>query len=92
MKKVLSILLLAFVLFALTGCSSIEQMFHPGQSKIAGVWVNDAGVWVNDAGVKKFTDSFNKEEAKSKGDTYCSKCGKFIEGKVRICPYCGKYI
>lgn len=85
MKKVLSILLLAFVLFALTGCSSIEQMFHPGQSKIAGVWVNDAGV-------KKFTDSFNKEEAKSKGDTYCSKCGKFIEGKVRICPYCGKYI
>lgn len=25
-------------------------------------------------------------------DTYCFDCEKFIEGKVRICPYCGQYV
>lgn len=85
MKKVVLCVLAVVMLLALTGCESIEKMFHPGQSKIAGVWVNDANV-------QKWTDEYNKLEAEDNGDTYCSKCKKFIEGKVRICPHCGKYI
>ena len=39
-----------------------------------------------------YSESENKSEAEANGDTYCSSCKKFIEGKVRICPYCGQYI
>ena len=37
-------------------------------------------------------NSMNQSQAKRNGDTYCSRCDKFIEGRVRICPTCGKYI
>jgi len=40
----------------------------------------------------KIDFSNNKEKAAENGDSYCASCKKFIEGKVRICPYCGQYI
>lgn len=36
--------------------------------------------------------NFDRIQADMNGDTYCSNCDKFIEGKVRICPYCGQYV
>lgn len=35
---------------------------------------------------------YKGEEAAKRGDSYCKKCDKFIEGKVRICTYCGQYL
>lgn len=37
-------------------------------------------------------NSMNQSRAERSGDTYCKNCDKFIQGKVRICPYCGKYV
>ena len=81
MKKV--VLLLLIVALLLSGCESIEQAMHPGKSKIAGVWVDNANLSKYD---------FNGITAETNGDTYCYKCKKFTEGKVRICPHCGQYI
>ena len=47
-----------------------------------------AGVPVSREGVNRFSAGF----AEVNGDTYCQRCDKIIEGKVRVCPYCGKYI
>lgn len=58
---------------------------HQGQTKIAGVWVDKEEVDKYDFGI-------NSMIADRNGDTYCKKCDKFIEGSVRICPYCGQYI
>ena len=86
MKKFIAVVLLGAVLLSLSGCASIEQMMHPGQSKIAGVWVN------NDEVNKYNFKSSTSIEAEIKGDTYCEKCKKVNPGKVRICKYCGQYI
>lgn len=84
MKKLIAILLLVVALvLVLYYYEDIEQMFHPGQSKIAGIWVNDADVAKYD---------FNSPYAAMNGDTYCKKCKKYIEGRVRICTFCGQYI
>jgi outer membrane lipoprotein-sorting protein len=42
--------------------------------------------------VKELETSINQSRARRNGDTYCEKCDKYIEGKVRICTYCGQYI
>lgn len=43
--------------------------------------------------IEIFTDGMPPDmQADINGDTYCSNCDKFIEGKVRICPYCGQYV
>lgn len=84
MKKVLSFILFAIVLLLLlSGCESIERMLHPNQTKVATIWVD------NDE-IAKY--NFKGAESNFNGDTYCQKCDKFIEGKVRICPYCGQYV
>ena len=49
----------------------------------------------NAEGIAKMSEASNRYkyyEAESKGDTYCADCDKYIEGKVRICTYCGQYI
>lgn len=43
-------------------------------------------------GFRRGLHMYDKEVAERNGDSYCVDCEKFIEGKVRICPYCGKYI
>lgn len=79
MKRIVCILaLLSIVAMLCCGCES-----HKGQVQIAGVWVDQANVDRHD---------FKSLEASENGDTYCKACDKFIEGKVRICPYCGQYI
>ena len=81
MKRIMCALaLLSIIVLLCCGCDS-----HKGQVQIAGVWVDEEEV-------AKFTQSFNELEARDNGDTYCKACDKFIEGKVRICPYCGQYI
>lgn len=42
--------------------------------------------------VERRSESLDRMQAEMNGDTYCSNCDKFIEGKVRICPYCGQYV
>lgn len=86
MKKLAAIVLLVALLVMLSGCSTIEQAMHPGESKIAGVWVKDSEV------AKFNLKSSASIEAEIKGDTYCEKCKKVNPGKVRICKYCGQYI
>lgn len=84
MKKVLSIVLLIAIMcsmaLGLTACNS-----HEGQVQIAGAWVDKGNV-------DKISNSIKKAQAADKGDSYCKKCNRFIEGKVRICPNCGQYI
>ncbi len=79
MKRVVTIVVLLLLSVVLCcGCDS-----HKGQVQIAGVWVDKSEVEKYD---------FKGLEADWNGDTYCRKCDKYIEGKVRICPYCGQYI
>lgn len=33
-----------------------------------------------------------EDVAAQRGDSYCKECKKYIEGIVKICPYCGQYI
>lgn len=83
MKRIIALILLVVVVcFLLAGC-------QPSAEEIA-----------RQAEKQKNIDAFNKAynqtlygiQAAENGDTYCVKCNKFIEGKVRICPYCGQYI
>ena len=84
MRRMLVLLaLIAAVALLLSGCDSIERAMHPGQTQIAGVWVDQSKVDAYD---------FKGAQATLHGDTYCKNCGKFSAGKVRICPYCGQYI
>ena len=86
MKKILMMLLLLAVCAMLSGCASIQKAMHPGEVQVAGVWVKQSEVDKFDFGVDK------NMIANSKGDSYCKKCDKYIEGKVRICTYCGQYL
>lgn len=83
MKKMVIIVLIVAAVLAMCFWENIEQAFHPGQSKIGGAWVSDENVAKYD---------FGSIQADYNGDTYCKKCDKYIEGKVRICTFCGKYI
>lgn len=40
----------------------------------------------------RFEWQTDEDVARQRGDTYCKKCGRITEGKVRICSYCGKYV
>ena len=79
MKRLVAIVLLVALIVLLSGCAP------KGKVKIAGVWVDKANVDKYDFNVKGI-------EADIRGDSYCKKCDKFMEGKVRICKYCGQYI
>ena len=86
MKKIVALVVLVALIALLTGCTSIENAMHPGETKVAGVWVKDSEM-------AKFDFKIDKSMiADSKGDSYCEKCDKYIAGKVRICTYCGQYI
>ena len=79
MKKLVALMLLVAIVFLMAGCAP------KGKVKIAGVWVDKASADKYDFNVKGI-------EADIRGDSYCKKCDRFIEGKVRICPNCGQYI
>ena len=64
---------------------SQDAVLHPGQTKVAGVWIDNERI-------DKFNFDPDKYEAQRRGDTYCNKCGKITEGKVRVCSHCGKYV
>ena len=82
-KGMLVIVMLGLVIALCSGCAAIEQAMHPGQTSIAGVWVDNEAV--NEY-------NFTGVEAEMKGDTYCEKCDKVNPGRARICKYCGQYI
>lgn len=84
MKKLIALFVLAaMAVLCLTACES-----HEGQVQIGGVWVDEEGV----ERVKDGFEKYNQLEAESNGDSYCKDCGKYIDGVVSICPYCGQYI
>lgn len=89
MKQVIiAVVIIALVVLAIANVDKIEQLFHPGETKIAGMWVDNAGMAKYNFG----GSSAKKLEAEMKGDTYCTKCDKVNPGRVRICTYCGQYI
>ena len=51
-----------------------------------------SGALLNQAFSNYDRDHVNELKSGLNGDTYCSNCKKFTEGKVRICPHCGQYI
>lgn len=81
MKRIVAIALLIASLFMVAGCE-----------KTAEEKINESFENVDREKVDKILDDWHKSQARENGDTYCKDCEKFIEGKVRICPYCGKYI
>lgn len=84
MKDVLiAIVVLALIVGGIFFCTSgrLEEMMHPGKTKALGVWIDDEEIAKYDfGGVSLY------------GDTYCKKCKKYMEGKKRICTFCGQYI
>ena len=81
MKRIIAIVLLTFLLFALTGCEKSPE------EKIQEAFEN-----VDQADVDRLRGMFSDAQASMNGDSYCKNCKKYTEGKVRICPYCGQYI
>lgn len=86
--------LIAFLIIALIvggifffSSDSFEKMTHPGQTKVLGGWVDNEEIAKYD-----FSGGMKAIEAEMNGDTYCSKCKKLMEGKKRICTFCGEYI
>ena len=79
MKKVVALVVLVAMVLMMSGCAP------KGKVKIAGVWVDQSGV-------DKMKNAINNAQARDNGDTYCKRCDKFMEGRVKICKYCGKYI
>lgn len=77
MKRIIAIVLLVVIACTLVGC----------KKKTANdLW--DSIVEGNDPeSVRKIREAIRGDE-----DTYCERCDKYIEGKVRICTYCGQYI
>ena len=80
---IIAILIIALIVLAVANHDKIEQAFHPGQTQVAGMWIDNSEIEKYD---------FKSATAELNGDTYCKNCKKFIEGKVRICTYCGQYI
>lgn len=83
MKNVLiAIVVLALLVGAvfLFDSDMMEDAAHPGKTNVAGAWVDDDEI-------AKYNFNFAGSE-----DTYCKKCKKYMEGKKRICTFCGQYI
>lgn len=82
MKRIVAIVLLIVIACSLTGCK---------RKTADDIWDNiEAGA--DPEAVERMRNGMREAEAEMNGDTYCKDCEKFIEGKVRICPYCGQYI
>ena len=88
-QAIIGIIVAALIIAALEFfCSeTFEKMMHPGQVKSLGVWVDQAAIDKYD-----FGGGVEAIEAELNGDTYCTKCNKITEGKVRVCSHCGKYV
>ena len=39
---------------------------------------------------KQFSAGFNSVTPSQSGNSFCTSCGKKIEGDMAFCPYCGK--
>lgn len=83
MKRVIILIMLLIAVAFLIGCNDVKQ----------------SGLPVNEELLKKISSHVDGEfsydnglTAERNGDTYCERCNKFIEGKVRICTFCGQYI
>lgn len=87
MDKTAVTIVIVVVLIIVVGAAAllfrddIEGWFHPGQVNVAGAWIDKAEM-----------DKYDFHVLPRAGDSYCRKCKKYIEGIVRICPYCGQYI
>lgn len=90
MKDVLiAIVVLALIVGGIFFYTSgrLEEMMHPGQTKALRMWIDNEKLDKYD-----FGGGAKAIDAAIKGDTYCEKCDKYMEGRVRICKFCGQYI
>lgn len=85
MKKFICIVLL--VVLAAGFCAGCKR--EPTLEEIWDSMVDQEEV---DKRVSQINNSIKMHEAELKGDTYCPKCDKYMEGRSRICKYCGQYI
>lgn len=83
MKRVIILIMLLIAVTFLAGCNDVKQNGLPVDEKLLEIISSQVD--------GEFTYD-NNSIARRNGDTYCERCDKFIEGKVRICTYCGQYI
>lgn len=79
MKKMVFLILIFALCLSFSGCSQPDPFDHLFDD-------------LDPETLEEAREGFNSWTAEENGDTYCSRCNKFIEGTVRICPYCGQYI
>lgn len=85
----------AFVIFVIVvvfAISIVNAVTRPTTKELTDKKLDE---WMHDYDPEKLNQigsNYKRSEAAQKGDTYCSNCDKFIEGKVRICTFCGEYI
>lgn len=85
MKRFVCILLL--VALAAGFCVGCERRRTPEE-----IWDSMVDQEEVDKRVSQINNGIKMYEAELKGDTYCPKCNKYMEGRLRICKYCGQYI
>lgn len=84
---VIAILIIALIGLAVANVDKIEQALHPGQTQVAGMWIDNSEIEKYD-----FGGGMKAIDARINGDTYCKNCDKINPGYARICRYCGQYI
>ena len=83
MKKIIALVALVILALCVTGCVPEEYYRYKALHEPDEEFVKELSSHMR-------TDT--ERMADMNGDSYCKACDKAIEGKVRICSYCGKYL
>lgn len=84
MKRICAVFLAIALMMLLAGCQTDNRT--PLEKAI------DSMPTADPAEVAALSEQYDRDAARRNGDTYCEKCGKISEGKVRLCPFCGEYV
>lgn len=87
LKAVAILAIIAIIIFSIVNANT-RPTAEELTDKMLDEWMDD----YDHSKINQIGTSYKRSEAAQKGDTYCSNCDKFIEGKVRICTFCGEYI
>lgn len=90
MKKLIVVLLIVAIAVGIVAIVNNSKKKSTGE--IMADWLdrNADPKMVNQ--ISNAINDSRASRASRNGDTYCKNCDRYIEGKVRICPYCGQYI
>lgn len=82
MKKIIALATLVILALCVTGCVP-EEYYRYKEMRLLQLPADE---------FLKEMRADTERMAALNGDSYCKTCDKAIEGKVRICSYCGKYL